>query len=239
VGRYYYADLPFLGLWGPKYVPIGRPLDAFYADCAAGTLPHVAFVDGSFAQELTGTGADDHPYCDVRAGEAMMNRIYAAVTQSPAWPRSVLVINFDEWGGFFDHVPPSVAPIPAADQAAGNVDGRRGFRTPTLLVSPFARPAHTSHVLYDHTSVLRMIEWRWDLEPLSVRDATANNLARELQFTLVDSAPPPVYSVPDVTGAPCPVAATDIVTLTAPRRSAGRAHWAELGELARRHGWSA
>jgi phospholipase C len=239
VGRYYYADLPFLGLWGPKYVPIGRPLDAFYADCAAGTLPHVAFVDGSFAQELTGTGADDHPHCDVRAGEAMMNRIYTAVTQSPAWRRSVLVINFDEWGGFFDHVPPSVAPIPAADQAAGNVDGRRGFRTPTLLVSPFARPAHTSHVLYDHTSVLRMIEWRWDLEPLSVRDATANNLASELDFTLVDSAPPPVYPVPDVMGAPCLVSPTDIVTLTAARRGAGRAHWAELGELARRHGWSA
>jgi phospholipase C len=169
----------------------------------------------------------------------MMNRIYAAVTQSPAWRRCVLVINFDEWGGFFDHVPPSVAPIPAADQAAGNVDGRRGFRTPTLLVSPFARPAHTSHVLYDHTSVLRMIEWRWDLEPLSVRDATANNLASELDFTLVDPAPPPVYSVPDIVGAPCPVSPTDIVTLTAPRRSAGRAHWAELGGLARRHGWSA
>src|SRR6266568_1253746 len=51
-GRYYYADLPFLGLWGAKYAPIGRPIDAFYADCAAGTLPHVAFVDGSFLQEL-------------------------------------------------------------------------------------------------------------------------------------------------------------------------------------------
>ena len=238
-GRYYYADLPFLGLWGAKYVPIGRPLAAFYADCAAGTLPQVAFVDGSFAQELTGTGADDHPHGDVRAGEAMMNRIYQAVTQSPAWSRTVLVINFDEWGGFFDHVPPSVAPIPPADQAAGNADGRRGFRTPTLLISPFARRAHTSHVLYDHTSVLRMIEWRWDLQPLTVRDATANNLADELDFTLVDSAPPPVYSVPDVVGAPCPILPTDIVPLATPRRSATRAHWRALGEIARRHRWSA
>jgi len=238
-GRYYYADLPFLGLWGAKYVPIGRPLAAFYADCAAGTLPHVAFVDGSFAQELTGTGADDHPYGDVRAGEAMMNRIYRAVTRSPAWSRSVLVINFDEWGGFFDHVPPAVAPIPPADQAAGNADGRRGFRTPTLLISPFARRAHTSHVLYDHTSVLRMIEWRWDLQPLTVRDATANNLADELDFTLLDSTPPPVYSVPHVTGAPCPIRPTDIVPLATPRRSPSRAHWGALGEIARRHGWSA
>src|SRR5213596_1830724 len=237
VGRYYYGDLPFLGLWGAKYVPISRPLDAFYADCAAGTLPHVAFVDGSFAQELTGTGADDHPYCDVRAGEAMMNRIYAAVTQSPAWSRTVLVINFDEWGGFFDHVPPSVAPIPPADQAAGNADGRRGFRTPTLLISPFARRAHTSHVLYDHTSVLRMIEWRWDLQPLTVRDATANNLADELDFTQVDPAPPPVYSVPEVIGAFCPVQLPGLAVSALPSPRSVRAHWAGLRAVARRNGW--
>jgi phospholipase C len=236
VGRYYYGDLPFLGLWGLKYAPISRPIDAFYLDCAAGTLPHVAFVDGSFLQELTGTGADDHPYCDIRAGEAMMNRIYSAVTQSPAWSRTVLVINFDEWGGFFDHVAPPVAPIPAADQAAGNADGRRGFRTPTLLISPFARRTQTSHVLYDHTSVLRMIEWRWGLAPLSVRDATTNNLADELDFTQVDLAPPPVYSVPAVTGAVCPVRLPGLAAPLLPPASV-RAHWEGLREVVRRHGW--
>jgi phospholipase C len=237
VGRYYYGDLPFLGLWGAKYIPISCPIDAFYRDCAAGTLPNVAFVDGSFLQELTGTGADDHPYGDVRAGEAMMNRIYAAVTSSPAWSRTVLVINFDEWGGFFDHVAPSAAPIPPADQAAGNTDGLRGFRTPTLLISPFALRSHTTHVLYDHTSVLRMIEWRWGLDPLTVRDATANNLADELDFTHVDLSPPPVYAVPAVTGAFCPVrlVAPPVLTLTAP---SGRAHWDGLRAVAERHGWS-
>jgi len=232
--RYYFSDVPFLGLWGAKYLPISRPIDAFYFACAAGSLPHVAFVDGSFLQELTGTGADDHPFGDVRAGEAMMNRIYRAVTQSPAWGRTVLVINFDEWGGFFDHVPPAVAPIPPADLAAGNADGRRGFRTPTLLVSPFARRAYTSHALYDHTSVLRMIEWRWGLNPLTVRDATANNLAAELDFTQADPAPPPVYAVPDVTGGFCPVR---LPGLSTSRPLTARGHWAELREVARRHGW--
>lgn len=216
VGRYYFADLPFVGLWGPKYVPISRSLDEFFADCAAGTLPHVAFVDGSFAQELTGTGADDHPHGDIRAGDAMMNRIYAAVTQSPAWNSAVLIINFDEWGGFFDHVPPPLAPIPPATQAAGDTDGRLGFRTPTLLVSPLARRGHVSHTQYDHTSILRLIEWRWGLAPLTVRDATANNLAHELNFNAASTdPPPPVYSVPDVIGAACPTSPTDIVTATA------------------------
>src|SRR5947209_2009908 len=238
VGRYYYGDLPFLGLWGAQYVPISRPLDAFYADCAAGTLPHVAFVDGSFLQELTGTGPDDHPYGDIRAGEAMMNRIYAAVTQSLAWRSTVLVINFDEWGGFFDHVPPPVAPIPPADRAAGNADGRLGFRTPTLLISPFAPRQHTSHIRYDHTSVLRMLEWRWGLDTLTVRDATVIILVVVLDFTQVDPAPPPVYSVPAVIGAVCPVQLPGLAAPALPSQRPERAHWAGLREVARRHGWS-
>jgi phospholipase C len=234
--RYYFGYVPFLGLWGAKYLPISRPIDAFYADCAAGTLPAVSFVDGAFLQELTGTGADDHPYSDIRAGEAMMNRIYAAVTGGPAWGSTVLVINFDEWGGFFDHVPPPLAPIPPADQAAGNADGRLGFRTPTVLVSPLARRRHTSSIQYDHTSVLRMIEWRWGLEPLTVRDATANNLAQELDFSGGDLKAP-AYAVPAVTGAVCPI--RPFVTQPAsPRASAGQAHWAELAEVARQHGWT-
>src|SRR2546423_7853992 len=130
-GRYYFGDGSFLSLWGPKYLPISRSHDAFFADCAAGTLPQVAFVDPAFLQEATGTGADDHPFNDVRAGEAFLNRIYAAVTASPAWARTILIINFDEWGGFFDHVAPTAGPIPAAGRAAGGA-GLPGLPTPPL-----------------------------------------------------------------------------------------------------------
>jgi phospholipase C len=84
--------------------------------------------------------------------------------------------------GFFDHVPPTTAPIPQADQAAGNQDGLRGFRVPCLVVSPYSGGGAVSSVVLDHTSVLRMIEWRWGLEPLTERDATANNLAEALEF---------------------------------------------------------
>jgi phospholipase C len=155
----------------------------------------VAFLDPPFLGEATGTGADDHPFNDVRAGEAFLNRIYQAVTSSPAWSSTVLIINFDEWGGFFDHVPPSIAPLPDTDRALGS-DGWRGFRTPALVISPFARREHTSHALYDHTSVLRLIEWRWNLEPLSVRDASANNLAAALESSTPGSARPPTWCPP-------------------------------------------
>ena len=82
----------------------------------------------------------------------------------------MLVINYDEWGGFFEHIPPSLAPIPAADQAAGS-DGRRGFRVPCVIASPFARRGFVPNTVFDHTSVLKLIEWRWGLEPLTERDA--------------------------------------------------------------------
>jgi hypothetical protein len=126
-GRYYFSDVPVLALWGPKYVSIGRPIGDFFIDAGAGTLPNVAFVDPSFIGEDVGTSNDDHPHADIRNGETFLNAIYRAVTLSPAWSRTVLVFNFDEWGGFFEHVSPPTAPIPPADQAAGNTDGLLGF----------------------------------------------------------------------------------------------------------------
>jgi phospholipase C len=185
-GRYYFSDLPFLALWGSKYLSIGRPFVDFLADAAAGTLPQVSFVEPRFLGEQAGLSNDDHPFADIRNGQAFMNLVYSAVTQGPAWSKTVFVINYDEWGGFFDHVPPPTAPIPPADQIAGNEDGLLGFRTPCLVISPFARREHVAHQVFDHTSVLKLIEWRWGLDPLTVRDETANNLADALQFAAPD-----------------------------------------------------
>jgi phospholipase C len=225
-GRYYYSDLPFLALWGAKYLSISRLFPQFLLDCLFGTLPHVAFVDPRFSGEGTGTTNDDHPYGDIRAGESFLNDVYRAVTTSPAWPKTVLVLSFDEWGGFFDHVPPPKAPIPPAEKAAGNLDGLRGFRVPTIVISPFARRQYVSRALFDHTSVLRMIEWRWGLQPLTVRDANANNLATMLDFTHRNTQAP-IYPVPRFSsGSPCPATASTI-----------RHKWAPLHDAARRYDW--
>jgi phospholipase C len=221
--RYYYSDVPFLALWGSRYVSISRPVAAFFADCAAGTLPNVAFVDPRFLDEESGTSGDDHPHADIRNGEAFMNGVYEAVTASPNWSSTVLVFNYDEWGGFFDHVPPSVAP---ADRATGNADGLRGFRTPCVLVSPWARRAHVAGTLYDHTSILRMIECRWRLAPLTVRDRTANNLAAELDFTR-RATPAPHFNVPTGPfGSPCAAGSTPV-----------EQEWTDLLALAQAAGW--
>ncbi|MDP9347204.1 MAG: alkaline phosphatase family protein [Actinomycetota bacterium] len=224
-GRYYYGDLPFLALWGAKYQPISRPVVSFFADCAAGTLADVTYVDPRFLDESSGTSGDDHPHADIRNGEYYMERIYRAVTTGPNWPRTVLVFNYDEWGGFYDHVPPPTAPVPPATQAAGDQDGRLGFRVPTLVVSPWARRGYVGRRFYDHTSVLRLIESRWALPSLTVRDRTANNLAEVLDFSKTDPRAPQ-YDVPaGPFGAPCGTP------------SAGGEDWTGLVALARTTGW--
>jgi phospholipase C len=114
------------------------------------------------------------------------------------------VINYDEWGGFFEHVPPQAGPITDATRAAGDKDGLRGFRVPCLVISPFAARRSVAHNLFDHTSVLRFIEWRWGLEPLAVRDASANNLADVLDFSRRNRRAPQYSVPPGPFGTPCP-----------------------------------
>ena len=83
----------------------------YYADCAAGTLPNITFVDPPFRDGGGGDGvsADEHPLGDVRLGQAFMSDVVHAFIESPNWERGALFIVYDEWGGFFDHVrPPSV-----------------------------------------------------------------------------------------------------------------------------------
>lgn len=231
--RYYFSDVPMLALWGSKYLPISAPIAQFYADCMAGTLPHVSFVEPRFLGEEQGLSGDDHPFADVRNGEAFLNSVYAALTSSPVWRNTILVINFDEWGGFFEHIAPSAAPIPAADAVAGNRDGLRGFRVPCVIVSPWSRRGYVAAGIYDHTSVLNMIEWRWNLRPLTIRDASARNLALALDFSVADLAasqyvvPTGPFGTACTSGVPKPLSNT---------RSAGE-NWNSLRDVALQHGW--
>jgi phospholipase C len=196
-GRYYFSDIPFLALWGTKYDGISRPYAEFLADCASGNLPEVAFVDPPFAGEEQGTSSDYHPHGDIRAGESWLYETYKAITTGADWEHTVLVINFDEWGGFFEHVPP-----PFTTDIDPFLE-LRGFRVPCLVVAPMARRSFIADGIYDHTSVLRMIEWRWDLPPLSTRDANADNLAEVLDFKNKDLSVPPDYLVPPFVSPSC------------------------------------
>jgi phospholipase C len=228
-GRYYYSDLPILALWGGKYTGISAKISQFLSDASAGTLPNVSFVDPGFVGEGSGTSDDDHPLADIRAGDAFLSQIFHAVSAGPGWDRTVLIINYDEWGGFFDHVPPPrvtpgvpVGALPRSGVDKDLVDHRvlLGFRVPCIVASPFTGVQDggtpVAHGLFDHTSVLKLIEWRWGLQPLTRRDASTKaadpgNLASVLSFDAPNPKVPPRLPVlaPFVpTACPAPTPAT-------------------------------
>ena len=154
------------------------------------------------------------------------------MTTSPDWARTVLVINYDEWGGFFDHVAPPTRPLPPATRAAGDVDGCAASACPACSSRRCARRGHVAHGVYDHTSILKMIEWRFGLPPLTVRDAAANNLADELAAARRSGGRRSSTSRPGPFGGACPVPAPAAAATTrggesarrAPR-SAGESEW--------------
>jgi phospholipase C len=210
-GRYYYSDLPVTALWGAKYLPISSPLAQFMSDAAAGTLPNVSFVDPSFIGAGDALSNDDHPLNDLRAGDYFLYQIFHALASGPGWDKTVFIINYDEWGGFYDHVAPQrVMPgITWGQQPEDGIDQDldankkvlTGFRVPCIILGPFARHGtngFVSHNFYDHTSVLKLIEWRWGLAPLTLRDASPfptdpQNLALALNF---ESPNPRVPNLP-------------------------------------------
>jgi phospholipase C len=220
-GKYYFSDVAFTLLWYGKYAGISLPFATFLTDCATGRLPAVSFVDPRFEDEASGTSNDDHPHADIRAGEAFLNQVYDAVRTSPSWEKTVLVITYDEWGGFFDHVPPGKAPDVSRKTAL------RGFRVPTVVISPLARRRHVSHRVFDHASVLKMIEWRWGLDPLTPRDAHAHNLASVLDFSRPPTLASPTYTVPPFVPTGCGQEASGVEA----------AEWGALRGIGRRLGW--
>jgi phospholipase C len=208
--RYYFQNVPFLALWGTKYLGISSLYPQFALDVAAGTLAAVTFVDPWFTILDDGLGNDDHPHADLRKGEIFMREVVTTLAASPLWEKTVIVINRDEWGGFFDHVvPPRV--IAPNNVDTDLVDGKAllGCRVPTVIVSPFTRgnPAkpRINSLLYDHTSVLKLIEWRWNLEPLTSRDASNEiaNLAYALNFDSQDATLPTLPVIAEPTIDPC------------------------------------
>ncbi|MBV9292520.1 MAG: alkaline phosphatase family protein [Frankiales bacterium] len=201
--NYYFSDLPFLALWGQKYVPIARPFESFYAQAASGTLPAYSYLDPFFLGEGQGGSNDDHPHADIHRGQALVSEVVHAITTSPLWSKTVLIVTYDEWGGFFDHVRPPVLPD---DRPSKGFDHRQaGFRVPAFVLSPFSRPGHVEHHTHDHTSILKLVEWRYGLKPLAPRDAAARNIALSMDFSRTRKAPSlPVIADPGahICGAP-------------------------------------
>jgi phospholipase C len=199
----YATDLPPLALWGSRMQPYLRTIADYHEDAAAGRLPTVSFVDPGF---LGDARSDDHPHGDPRAAQRFVRDTFAAFARSPQWRNGLFVLTYDEWGGFFDHVRPPHLPDDRASEVDADDFGQAGFRVPTILASPRALPGAVDHARYDHTSVLRFLEWRFLGAPargshartpwyLTARDRSAKNPGELLSAEYLD---PELYFDPDL-----------------------------------------
>jgi phospholipase C len=186
-----YTDaVPFEGAlnWPHSHAGV-HDIAALKSALADGSLPAVSFVDSKEDVE------DEHPTADAQVGEAWSREIYQAAIASPLWSRMAIIWTYDEGGGFFDHVPPPTACVAAPSQSAFN---ELGVRVPMGVISPWARPHYVSHVVRDHTAILRFIETVFDLPALTARDANSDALLDMFDFAcparLVLPAAPPAGS---------------------------------------------
>ena len=145
-------------------------LSEYYKDLANDTLPAVSYI--------VPRGASEHPPGNVTSGQNFGASLVTALMRSTAWWSSLFVLTHDDWGGYYDHVPP-----PQVDP-----DGY-GFRVPAIFVSPFARSGTIDRTTYDYTSILRFIEDNWGVAPLTARDATANSIVGAIDIRATPAAP--------------------------------------------------
>jgi phospholipase C len=182
----------------------------FQAVAAAGSLGTYTFLEPSWGS----SGNSQHPNYDVALGEQLIHDVYYALCNGPAWNQTLLVITYDEHGGCYDHVAPPSGAVPP-DNSAGEFGfdfTRFGVRVPTVLVSPLIaagtvfRPS--GGVPLDHTSILRTVETRWGLTPLTARDAAAPDIGDVLTLTEPRTDDPLSGVTVPVSAAPNPVAGT-------------------------------
>ena len=138
----------------------------FFSELREGKLPHVVFFKPSASD-------NQHPgYASVKAADAKLRHIVESVqANQKVWKKSMIIITYDENGGLWDHVAP-----PKVDRWGP------GTRIPAIIISPYAKRGYVDHTPYDTTSILKMIERRYNLEPLSQRDKKAKDLVNTLTF---------------------------------------------------------
>ncbi|HTW84054.1 MAG TPA: alkaline phosphatase family protein [Candidatus Sulfotelmatobacter sp.] len=144
-------------------------------------------------------GSSQHPMDDVYGGEHLLAAVYQAIRNSPYWETSLLIIVYDEHGGFYDSVAPGSAPPPGDNPQYGyNTCGftfdRYGVRIPAVVVSPLIPAGTVDHELHDHASVPKTLEELFHLEPLTDRDAKANSVLSLLSLPTPRSDCPTSFS---------------------------------------------
>ncbi len=173
------------------------PGSEFYNDVQSGSLPQVSWI-------VPAGAVSEHPPKSPEVGQKYVVTLVNTIMQSQYWKETAIFIGWDDWGGFYDHVPP-----PQVDQYG------LGFRVPVLLISPYARQGHISHTQYEHSSYLAFIENQFGLRRLTNRDTMANSFSEEFDFNqsprqplILDPNSPPPWNASTATTATAATSAT-------------------------------
>jgi phospholipase C len=191
---------PTSSLYQKAFVPTFP--DDFAADVRSGQLPSVSWI-------IPPLGYDEHPPSPPDLGAWFIDQVLKTLTSNTeVWSKTVLFIMYDENDGFFDHVPPPVAPagtpgeyvtvspLPATANGVAGPLGL-GFRVPMLVVSPFSRGGNVSSEVFDHTSQVRFLEERFGIRATSISDwrrRTVGDLTSTLRMNGAETTIPPLPS---------------------------------------------
>jgi phospholipase C len=186
--RSYYQDS---GAYLPQWSTYQRDAAklAPIANWAADLQNEAALPSVIFIERAGPSGLDEHPGNNTQLGAADVANILNELLASPSWASSIFILTYDEGGGLFDHVMPAkmikpdgIAPILQAHDQPGKFD-HTGFRIPIVVVSPWVKPHYVSHTWRDLTSILRLIETRFNVAGLTARDSKADNMMEFFDFS--------------------------------------------------------
>jgi phospholipase C len=200
------------------------PVTQFQTDLSNGTLPAVAYIEPGYT-----AGLDEHPGIDdgvpganVQVGAQFVSTLINGLMGSSSWKDSVFILTYDEFGGFYDHVPPQAAvspdgikpmdlePGPPPNGPDICVSGTgptcdfvyTGYRVPLIVISPFAKKNYVSHTVADYTAWLKLVETRFKLPSLNQRDAAQMDMTEFFDFQNAPWKTPPTAPVQPTSG-PC------------------------------------
>lgn len=203
--RIYFGDVPWVAgafplvptVWGKLADDVnGFSIDAltnpntlsrFFDDAEAGKLPNFAIIDPGF------TSNDDHPSHNIQLGQILIGSIYKALAEGPAWAKTLLIITYDEHGGFYDHV----APPKTIDQRPEFT--QLGFRVPSMVIGPSVRRGCVNDLQFEHCSIGATLMKRFGIVPLNERMAQARDVSSCIHPDYIaDPQPGPPVPLVDV-----------------------------------------
>jgi phospholipase C len=156
--------------YGPDWKNIVIPNTTIFSDLKGGTLPQVSWVIPTLCDS-------DHPGAGDNGGPRWVTQVVNAIGKSQYWNDTAIVLFWDDWGGWYDNVPPREIDYTSL-----------GFRVPMVVISPYAKPGVVSHTIYDIGSILKFVEQTFGLGSLGTTDATANSIGDVFDFTQAPAA---------------------------------------------------